>query len=167
MDVFQGLKTMATLFLYILRVLFSNFELVVSAEGSELVIRFRSLYPATRLLIIDENKKEITSMVTISADKKRTFSIQPVDAKGRPAPVDGVPVWAVSPEGGVTLFPAADGLSCDVAWLAPKAGQVVTVTADADLGEGVKTITGTVDVQTLASEAVSFTISTGEEVDNA
>jgi hypothetical protein len=129
----------------------------------EIVTRWLRL-PAAHFVFFDENKKEIT-MITISADKKRTLSVQAVDAKGRPATLDGIPAWAVSPEGGVSLFPAADGMSCDVAWLAPKDGQVVTVKGDADLGDGVKEIIGTLDVKTLSAEAVAFNISAGEETD--
>lgn len=122
--------------------------------------------PAVRLILYDQEiNQEVTQMVIINPDKKRTFSIKPVDAKGRPAKVDGVPEWTVAPEGGVSLFPSADGLSCDVVWLAPKDGQVLTVTADADMGAGVKHITGTADIQTMTSEAASFEISAGEESD--
>jgi len=127
------------------------------------------IYPpkksAVRLKILDEFKKEITSMVTISSDKKRVFSVQPVDSKGRPAAIEGIPEWNLSTPGGVSLFPSADGLSCEVVWVEPKTGIVVTVKGDADLGAGVKEIVGTVDIETLGTEAVSFTISTGEEVD--
>lgn len=104
-------------------------------------------------------------MVTISSDKKRVFSVQPVDAKGRPAAVDGIPSWDLAAPGGVTLFPSADGLTCDVVWLEPKTGVVLTVKADADLGSGVREIVGSVDIQTLTAEAVGFTISTGPEMD--
>lgn len=119
---------------------------------------------AVRLKMLDENKKEITMGLTIAADKKRTLSIAPVDAKGRPAKIDGVPVWDVTPTGGVSLFPSTDGLSCDIVWLDARQ-QVVSVQADADLGAGVKTITGSLDVETLSAEAVGFTINAGPEVD--
>lgn len=105
------------------------------------------------------NKKEIT-MLTMSASQKCTVSIKPVDKKGNPAPVDGIPVWDVSATGTVTLAPAADGMSCDVLGAAPGTVQV-NVTADADLGAGVTTITGTLDVQITPDQAVGFAITTG------
>ena len=129
------------------------------------ISRPKKTKPAVRLLILDEQQKEIKQMVTISSDKKRTFSVQPVDAKGRPAAIDGVPVWVLAAPGGVQLFPSADGLSCEVAWVEPKTGIVLTVTGDADLGAGVKAITGSVDIETLTAEAVGFAIATGPEVD--
>lgn len=152
--------------LSILDVLFENFEFVIYVSpNGELTVRVRPIRKAARLKILDENQEEILAMVTISADKKRIFSVQPIDSKGRPAAIDGVPVWTVSPEGGVTLFPSSDGLSCEVVWLAPKQGQVLTVKADADLGTGVKEITGTADIETLTAEAVAFNLSVGEEQD--
>lgn len=120
---------------------------------------------AVRLRILDELQQEITTMVTISADKKRTFSVQPVDSKGRPAAIEGIPVWDLAAPGGVTLFPTPDGLACDVVWIEAKQGIVLTVKADADLGAGVREITGSVDIETLGAEAVGFAISTGPEVD--
>jgi hypothetical protein len=103
--------------------------------------------------------KEI-SMLSLSAVQKCNVSIQPVDVKGNPAAVDGGPLWSVSADGVVTLSPAADGLSCVISGLAPGSVQV-NVTADADLGEGVRSITGTLDVTVIAAEAVGFTIQTG------
>ena len=99
-------------------------------------------------------------MLSLSTIQKCTVSIKPVDAKGNPAAVDGIPAWNVSAEGTVSLFPAADGMSCDV--VAVGVGSVqVNVTADADLGAGVKTIMGVLDVTVVAAEAVGFQITTG------
>jgi len=120
---------------------------------------------AIRFKFFDEKGTELTMQITLAADKKRTLSIQPVDAKGRPANIDGVPVWDVTPTGGLTLFPSNDGLSCDIVWVQGEQDQVVSVSADADLGTGVKTITGTLDVKTLSAEAVGFAINPGPEVD--
>jgi len=117
---------------------------------------------AKRFKFYNEEGEEIT-MDTISVDNKRTITVQPVDAKGRPAPIDGVPVWTVSPEGGVSLFPSPDGLSCDVVWMGGPMTQTIAVTGDADLGAGVKNIVDFVDIETLASEATGFNISVGAE----
>lgn len=65
------------------------------------------------------------------------------NAKGQPAKVDGVPVWASSNETVLTVTPAADGMSALIDTVAAGSGpERVTVTADADLGSGVETITG-------------------------
>lgn len=99
-------------------------------------------------------------MLTINTVQKATVSIQPVDKKGHPASVEGIPVWTVSNEGPLSLFPADDGMKCDIVGLSVGTCQV-NVTADADLGPGVKAITGTLDVQVSAAEAVGFAINVG------
>ncbi len=142
-----------------------DLELLLLRSDGGFIVRIRKRPIATRLVLLDEARKEVTGMVIINADKKRTFAIAAVDAKGRPAAVDGVPVWAVSPVGAVSLFPAADGMSCDAAWLAANPGVVLTVTADADLGDGVTPIVASANIQTLGAAAVGLTLSAGPEVD--
>ena len=63
------------------------------------------------------------------------------DADGDAAPVDGVPVWASSDETVLSVTPAADGMSADISTVAPGTARI-TVSADADMGSGVQTITG-------------------------
>ena len=72
------------------------------------------------------------------------------DLKGRPAKVDGVPVWASSDDTVLAVTPAADGMSAVVDTVAAGTARV-TVSADADLGAGTTTITG-------VSEDVNVTI---------
>lgn len=115
--------------------------------------------PAVRFTFFNSSHKEIC-MLKLSTIQKSTIGIKPVDKKGNPAPVDGVPVWDVSAPGSVSLFPSADGMSCDVLGIAPGSVQV-NVSADADMGEGTKTITGTLDVEVTAAEAAGFAIQTG------
>lgn len=64
------------------------------------------------------------------------------NSHGQPAPVDGVPVWASSDETVLTVVAAADGMSAAVNTVAPGGPARISVTADADLGAGVATITG-------------------------
>jgi hypothetical protein len=63
------------------------------------------------------------------------------DTKGRPAKVDGAPVWASSDETVLTVTPSSDGMSAVVDTVAAGTARV-TVSADADLGTGVASITG-------------------------
>lgn len=72
------------------------------------------------------------------------------DSKGRPAKVDGVPVWASSDETVLTVAAAADGMSAVVDTVAAGMARI-TVSADADLGAGVTEIIG-------VSEDVNVTI---------
>ncbi len=75
--------------------------------------------------------------------------------RGQPAPVDGVPVWASSDETVLAVTPAADGKSAVVDTVAAGTARV-TVTADADLGAGVITITG-------VTEDINVTIGAGSQ----
>lgn len=86
------------------------------------------------------------------------------NSKGQPAPVDGIPVWASSDSTVLAVTPAADGMSAVVDTVAPGTARV-TVTADADLGPGVTTLTGVSDdvVVTLgpSSQASIMTLNLG------
>jgi len=97
-------------------------------------------------------------------DQKVDLSIQPVDKKGKPALVDGVPAWASSDETVITLTVAADGLSASAAGVAPGAARV-TVTADADLGAGVTDITGVLEFNVTGGAAATITINAGTPTD--
>jgi hypothetical protein len=108
--------------------------------------------------------QEEIRMLSLSTVQKVLISIKPVDKKGNPAKVDGIPVWDVSVKGIVALFPAPDGMECDVIGVSP-GGVQVNVQADANLDAGIKTITGTLDVQVTPAEAVGFAIQTEAVVD--
>ncbi len=99
-------------------------------------------------------------MLLLKDDQKCRLSVSPVDKKGKPAKVEGAPAWSSSDETVATVVPAADGMSADVVAGNPGICQI-NVSADADLGEGVKTISGTLDVTIEAGEAVGLAISTG------
>jgi hypothetical protein len=100
-------------------------------------------------------------MVTLTDLQKVPLTISPVDAVGNPALVEGIPVWTSSNEAVLTVIPAEDGLSAVATTVGPLGVAQVTVTADADLGEGVTMIAGTEDFTVLASQAVSMGITTG------
>lgn len=85
--------------------------------------------------------------VVMTNEEKAIITITPITATGKPATVDGVPSWiSDDPQGTLgSIVASADGLSCEV----PSSddisgsGATVTVYADADLGDGVLTITET------------------------
>jgi len=104
------------------------------------------------------------TMLVLPIDQKVHCSIEPVDAKGNPAPIDGVPTWTSSNESIATVTAdPSDGSGVFKAWVTP-VGQIgscqINVTADADLGSGVTTIHGVLDITTAAGQAVGFQIST-------
>lgn len=88
-------------------------------------------------------------------------SIAYVDARGNPAVVDGVPAWATDRPDLVALAPSADGMFCSLVPLAVGSAQV-TVTADADLGEGVRELVTLGTLEIIPAEAVAGVISFGE-----
>jgi hypothetical protein len=99
---------------------------------------------------------EVTNM-DLRDDQKVLLTITPVDVKGKPASLDGVPVWAGSDDTVVTIVPASDGLSAVASGVSPGSARVV-VTADADLGSGVTPLTGSLDFTITGGQAVALTI---------
>jgi hypothetical protein len=79
--------------------------------------------------------------------------------RGEPAPVDGVPVWASSDETVLRVTATADGMAAVVDSVAPGLARV-TVSVDADLGDGVLTITGvSEDIQVVPDpDAIASTL---------
>ena len=75
------------------------------------------------------------------------------DKDKNPAPVDGVPIWASSDETVLRAVPNADGMSGTVEAVGPGTARI-TISADADMGDGVATITG-------VSEDVNVTLGIG------
>jgi hypothetical protein len=93
--------------------------------------------------------------------QKVSCTIDPRNSKGNPAPVDGVPEWASSNAAVATVTPAADGLSAVVVAVGIGLAQI-SVTADADLDVGeTRNISGTLDIDVRASEAVTLGITPG------
>lgn len=77
--------------------------------------------------------------ITSTIEEKVHLRLTPTTASGQPATVDGKPTWTIE-EGNATLEVDEDGLG---AWLisADEVGEsAYKVSADADLGEGVKNI---------------------------
>lgn len=99
----------------------------------------------------------------LTSTQKCPLAIAAVDAKGNPAPVEGAPSWSSSEPAFVTVAPSEDGLSAVITAVGPVTPTPVqiNVTADADLGEGVKSITGLLEVSVVAGEAVGVAISAG------
>ena len=104
-------------------------------------------------------------MQTITDKQKFPVSVAFVSAAGNPAKVDGAPVWSSSDETILKVTAAEDGMSASVEAVGPVGTAQVVVKADADLGEGVKEISGVLDVEVLASEAVAASLSAGPATD--
>jgi len=121
---------------------------------------YQSLFPSAGRRHLTTIKGDLESML-LTDTQEVDLSIAPKDAKGNPAAVEGAPVWASSDPTILTVEAAADGLSAVAKAVGPLGTAQVSVTADADLGEGVKSISGTMDFEVQAGEAVSLGISAG------
>ena len=104
-------------------------------------------------------------MLILTDVQKVALAIAPKSAAGNPALVDGTPAWSSSDETVLTLTVAPDGMSAEAVTTGKLGTAQVNVSADADLGDGTKTITGVLDVEVKASEAVSLDISAGAPTD--
>lgn len=117
--------------------------------------------PAERFLFFVEleggNQMEITQM-QMRVDETKKFMIQPVDKFGNPAAIDGKPEWSLSDPAKGTLVASEDGLSVDFTPAGAVGDFELQVNGDADLGEGVKIIAGSIPVSLLPGEAVAIEI---------
>jgi hypothetical protein len=105
------------------------------------------------------------AMLVLPNDQKVVASIQPVDAKGNPATIDGLAVWTSSSTAVATIENvSSDSLSAEVVPSSAIGSCQINVQADADLGAGITNITGVLDVSVVAGQAVGFTITTAPPV---
>lgn len=114
--------------------------------------------------IIEGQKQRIKNM-KLQVIQKLPVSVSFQDKLGNAAAVDGLPSWALTDESLAKLEIAADGMSAMVIPLGPVGSFKVQVSADADLGEGVKSILGELDIDLLPAEAVVVQIVAGEPQD--
>jgi hypothetical protein len=97
----------------------------------------------------------------LTDSQKVTLTIAPVTAAGNPAPVDGIPEWGTSDENILTIEPATDGLSAEAITTGKLGTAQITATADAEMDDGVTTISGAMTIDVMAGQAVSLGISAG------
>ena len=98
--------------------------------------------------------KEVVDMEVMNVGKKKKVSVKFVDASGFEAKVDGKPVFAVSDLEMASLAVSEDGMSAEVMALKP-GSFMLSLTADADMGAGIKPIIGSLSFDVLSGEAVA------------
>jgi hypothetical protein len=104
------------------------------------------------------------TMALLHDDKTISASIAFKNSKtGKVAPVDGLPTWSVDNEAVVTMVVAADGMSAVFTPGTDLGTATVTVSADADLGAGVRTITSVGALTVVAAEADTVELTFGPE----
>ncbi len=91
-------------------------------------------------------------LITITNEEKVQVTLSPTTAAGNPATLDGAPVWTVT-EGDATVEVSTDGMSAFLVSGAPDTNSKITITADADLGEGVVSLEDTVDLAVVLASA--------------
>lgn len=84
---------------------------------------------------------------------------------GNPASVENA-TWASS-DPSVVVTASADGSTATAAAAGPLGTATVTLSGDADLGEGVKPVTGVIDIQVVTGDAAIFNITAGEPTEQA
>lgn len=92
--------------------------------------------------------------------QKVTLSISAVDAAGNSAPIENA-AWVSSNPAVLTVTASLDGLSAVAETVGPLGNAQVQVSADARIGEGEVNLQGILDVEVVASEAVSLNVAAG------
>lgn len=99
------------------------------------------------LILTDEQEVELTAEFKTAA--------------GNPGKIDGVPVWSASNPGILSIVVSDDGLQALVRTTGALGDSQVSVSADADLGAGVRQVTAVLDVTVQAAEVVTAGIAAG------
>jgi len=94
--------------------------------------------------------------------QKVTVGVSFQSAGGNPANVDGAPSWSVSNSDVLDLTVSENGMSATISAKGPVGTSQLIVKADADLGAGLKEITGVLDIEVVAGEAAIVVITPGQ-----
>lgn len=77
--------------------------------------------------------------ITSTTEEKVHIKLNPTTALGKPAKLDGIPTWEIT-SGSAAVIPDLDGLGAFLISGDTMGSSTWKVSADADLGEGVRTI---------------------------
>jgi len=109
------------------------------------------------------NKKGQNHMpaeITLTNEQQVVATLKPVTATGKPAKLDGIPVWSVV-SGAGTVTPAADGMSATLVTPDSPDDTTYLVDGDADLGSGVVDVQDTILVHTTGANAANLGLTLG------
>lgn len=98
--------------------------------------------------------------IKITNEQKVNVALKPVTDAGKPAKLDGAPVWTVV-AGDSTVVPAADGLSADLISSDTPGDTTFLIDADADLGEGREDLQETITLTVSGANARNLGIVVG------
>lgn len=111
------------------------------------------------------DKKERVTRMILKVTQKLPLSVEFQDKFGNAAAVEGAPAWSLTDAALGSLTVAEDGKSAEFVPSGAAGELKVQVTADADLGEGVKSILGELALTLIAGDAVAVAIKAGEAVE--
>jgi hypothetical protein len=100
-------------------------------------------------------------MTIITDEQQVPLAVAFKTAAGNPARVDGNPTWRSSNDTVVAVSASADGNSAVAVAQGPLGTVQISAEADADLGEGTRLVTGVIDIEVRAAEAVSAIVTAG------
>lgn len=102
-----------------------------------------------------------TPSTSISNIQEVDVNVTFTDNLGRPVEIDGTPSWQVNDETIATIEVAEDGRSAIVRSVGAVGRTFVTVTADAELGEGTREVSASFDVEVTESAELKINFSFG------
>jgi len=95
--------------------------------------------------------------LVLTVTQEADLAVVAFDARGNPAQV-AEPRWSSSDESVLGVVQSQDGMSAVVRAAGPTGNAQVVFRCDADLGEGVVELMGTLDVEVVAGQAVSVSV---------
>lgn len=99
--------------------------------------------------------------ITLTNEQKVRATVTPKTAVGNPAPIDGKPGVTVISGNATIANISEDGRSFDIVSPDEPGDSQVLVEADADLGEGVETISDVIKVTVIGARAANLGLSLG------
>jgi len=119
-----------------------------------------------RIGLVQTKTKGNNMPLTIQLENTQQIKVllTPKNLKGKPAKVQGAPVWEVE-SGDSTLVAADDGLSALLVTSDTAGDTVYAVKADADLGEGIETIEDRITLTVSEPKASTLGFTLGEPED--
>ena len=109
------------------------------------------------------NKKGNSNMpveVTITNEQQVNVKLNPKTDSGKPAKLDGAPVWSVV-SGDSAVVPAADGMSADLVSSDTPGDTTFLIDGDADLGSGVEDVQETITLHVAGANAKNLGVVVG------
>jgi preprotein translocase subunit YajC len=116
--------------------------------------------PTRCRLQIQIGQEVFTMSFSLKSGQSATISAAFTDAAGvaHPLAPGNVPAWSVSPDGAVSITPAADGLSAEVVGGATPGDFTVSVNGEGDPVVGADTITGNIAGTIVEAEDTQVTL---------